>query len=142
MQTTSSGEESITGINIAPFVDVILVLLIIFMATAPLIHRRSMNVNVPKAAYSEPKATATVKVLFNEKKELFLGEEKVKPLDLGFQLATMVRADPFVHVALLADQTIPYGEVVNVLDIVRGAGVKKLALEVRSKGKAPIGNVK
>ena len=133
MQSSHSEEDSISGINIAPFVDVILVLLIIFMATAPLIQRRSISVNVPRAAHTEPKATATVKVLFNEKKEIFLGEQKLMPNELGFQLSAMVRADPYVHVALLADQTIPYGEVVGVLDVVRGAGVKKLALEVRSK---------
>ena len=133
MKSAGPEEDSISGINIAPFVDVILVLLIIFMATAPLIQRRAISVNVPKAAQAEPKATATVKVLFNEKKEVFLGEQKMAPEELGFQLSVMVRADPLVHVALLADQTIPYGEVVGILDIVRGAGVKKLALEVRSK---------
>lgn len=133
MQSSGSDDESITGINIAPFVDVILVLLIIFMATAPLIHRRSIGVNVPQAAHSEPKATETVKVILNEKRELFLGESKIETKDLEAQLTAIVHVDPLVHVALLADQSVPYGEVISVLDLVRGAGVKKLALEVRSK---------
>ena len=46
-------QESITGINIAPLVDVILVLLIIFMATAPLIQKRSLGINVPQSAHSQ-----------------------------------------------------------------------------------------
>ena len=133
MQNIDSSEESISGINIAPFVDVILVLLIIFMATAPLIQRRAIKVNVPQAANNEPKATATIRVVFNEAKELYLEEDRIVPEDLGRQLDIMVKADPLLHVALLADQTIPYGDVVGVLDIIRGAGVKKLALEVRGK---------
>ena len=136
MQSAETSEESISGINIAPFVDVILVLLIIFMATAPLIQRRAINVNVPQAANTQPKATATIRVVFNEGKELFLEEEKISPEELGSQLAIMVKADPFLHVALLADQGIPYGEVVGVLDIIRGTGVKKLALEVRAKARS------
>ena len=133
MKIAGAEEESITGINIAPLVDVILVLLIIFMATAPLIQKRALSVNVPKAAHSEPKATATLNLMINEKKEIFLGKEKVLMTDLEYQLKAMVRADPFLHVAILADQGISYGEVIEVLDIVRGAGVKKVALEVRSK---------
>ena len=133
MKNTGADEEFISGINIPPLVDVILVLLIIFMATAPLIHRRSLNVNVPKAAFSEPKATAAVKVAFDEKRDLYLEQERLDPKELRYQLAAMVRADPYLHVSLLADQSIPYGDVVGILDLVRGAGVKKLALEVRTK---------
>ncbi len=136
MQSTDGAEESISGINIAPFVDVILVLLIIFMATAPLIQRRAINVNVPQAAHTSPKATATIRVLFTDAKELLLEDDKISPEDLGKQLEVMVRADPFLHVALLSDQANTYGDVVNILDVIRGAGVKKLALEVRTKAAA------
>ena len=137
MQSADSQDDFISGINIAPFVDVILVLLIIFMATAPLIQRRAITVNVPQAANTQPKATATIKVVYNEKKELYLEEEKISPEELGTQLKIMVKADPFLHVALLADQANSYGDVVGILDIVRGSGVKKLALEVRGKTKEP-----
>lgn len=140
MANLNSEGKPITQINITPFVDVILVLLIIFMATAPLIHRRSININVPRAAHSEPKATATLKIALNEKRELFLGEERISIKKLPSQLAMMVRTDPLLHVAILADQTIPYGEVVELLDIVRGAGIKKAALEVRTKKLESSGN--
>ncbi len=137
MQSFESSQESISGINIAPFVDVILVLLIIFMATAPLIQRRAVSVNVPAAANTQPKATATIKIIYNDQKELFLEDQKISPEELASQLAVMVKSDPFLHVALLADQVNSYGDVVGILDIVRGAGVKKLALEVRAKARPP-----
>lgn len=133
MNNLSAEEESITGINITPLVDVILVLLIIFMATAPLIHRRTVNVNVPKMAHSEPKATQTLKLILNEKREILLADDKLSKEDLKLQLGVMFRADPLLHISILADQTIPYGEVMELLDIVRGVGIKKVALEVRTK---------
>lgn len=133
MKSSDSSRGIISEINIAPLVDVILVLLIIFMATAPLIHRRSINVNVPQAAHSESKATATLKVILNEKRELFLSENRVTLEELKYQMTVMLRTDPLLHVAILADQSIPYGGVVEVLDTIRGAGAKKVALEVRSK---------
>lgn len=133
MHSSDSSEESITGINIAPLVDVILVLLIIFMATAPLIQRRAIAVNVPKAAHSEAKATETLKILFSEKREVLLEDSAVTLPELQSKLQVLVAGNPRIHVALLADEVLPYGEVVEVLDSIRGAGVKKLALEVRSK---------
>ena len=135
MHAANSQEDSISGINIAPFVDVILVLLIIFMATAPLIQRRAITVNVPQAANTQPKATATIKVVYNDKKELYLEDQIISPEELDSQLKIMVKADPYLHVALLADQVNSYGDVVGILDIVRGSGVKKLALEVRGKAR-------
>lgn len=134
MKASGNQGQSITDINITPLVDVMLVLLIIFMATAPLIHRRAINVNVPKVAHNERKATETLNLVMNEKREIFLGEQKVASIDeLKSQLEMLVRADPLVHIAILADQAIPYGEVVNLLDVARGAGAKKVALEVKSK---------
>jgi len=133
MSVSDVDEGSITDLNITPLVDVILVLLIIFMATAPLINRRSINVNVPKAANAEPKATATLNLIMNDKREILLADQHVRKEDLEFQLKAIVRADPAVHIAILADQSIPYGEVVELLDMARGAGVKKVAMEVRAK---------
>ena len=136
MQNSEGIEESISGINIAPFVDVILVLLIIFMATAPLIQRRAIKVNVPQAANTQPKATATLRVVYNDAQELYLEEEKIAPEELGRQLEIMARADPLLHVALLSDQANSYGDVIGILDIIRGSGIKKLALEVRTKSRS------
>lgn len=135
MNNSAYNDESITGINIVPLVDVVLVLLIIFMATAPLIQRRALKVNVPKVAHSEPKATQTLNITINEKHEIFIAQTQLPKSELAFQLASLYKADPSLHIAVLGDQALPYGEVVELLDIVRSVGIKKVALEVASKKK-------
>ena len=136
MKLSDNSNESIVEINIAPLVDIILVLLIIFMATAPMIQSRTLNVNVPKSSQSESKATLALNVVVNAQGEILLGEHPVTIQDLTFQLAGMYRADPTLHVAVLADESLAYGRVVEVLDSVKESGVKKVALEVRNKVKS------
>ncbi|MBI4396734.1 MAG: biopolymer transporter ExbD [Elusimicrobia bacterium] len=132
--TTENGaNQIITGINVTPLVDVVLVLLIIFMATAPLIHRRALNVNVPRAAHTEPKATETLQVQYTALREVFIEKTAYRIEELGRELRGRLRLEPALHVSVSADQTIPYGDVVGLLDVIRGAGVKKVALDVRRK---------
>lgn len=132
-QESESGQP-ITGINVTPLVDVVLVLLIIFMATAPLLQRRSLNVNVPKAAHAEKtKATETLAVLFTADRQLILDKTPFTLDQAAEEFRRRLLLDASLHVSLSADETVPYGEVVGVLDVIRGAGVKKVALEVKQK---------
>ncbi|MBI4677384.1 MAG: biopolymer transporter ExbD [Elusimicrobia bacterium] len=126
-------EQSITGINVTPLVDIILVVLIIFMATAPLIQRRAIKVDVPKASHHDRSATEAVQIVMNDRRELFLGGKKLTSKELSGELSRHVAASPGVHVTLSADKALAYGEIVGLLDLVRGSGVKKIGLEVRNK---------
>ena len=128
-----NGDGAITSINVTPLVDIILVVLIIFMATAPLIQRRAMKVDVPKAANHEKTATEALNITFNEKRQIAVGAQVMTLPELKTRMANAVAAQPELHVTLAADRSIPYGEVVEVIDGVRGAGVKKIGLEVRGK---------
>jgi biopolymer transport protein ExbD len=129
----SDGDGPITAINVTPFVDIILVVLIIFMATAPIIARRAIKVDVPKAAQHERAATEAKDVVYNAKRELFIEGKRIEPDALKSLLAAGVKADPDLHVTLSADKTIAYGDIVGVLDLVRAAGVRKIGLEVERK---------
>ena len=134
MAGVSSGghdEGAITAINVTPLVDIILVVLIIFMATAPLIQRRAIKVDVPKATHHDRSATEAVQIVMNEKRETFLEGKKVDAGELSKALQRHVMASPGVHVTLSADKALAYGEIVGLLDLVRGSGVKKIGLEVR-----------
>ena len=128
-----SGEDAITGINITPLVDVVLVVLIIFMATAPMIARRAIKVEVPRVAKSDKAATEALAITLDGARRLTIGGRPVDLPELKRLLSAAVVARPDQAVSLSADKTLPYGEVAELLDAVRGSGVRKVGLEVRRK---------
>lgn len=129
----SNDDAAITAINVTPLVDIILVVLIIFMATAPMISRRALKVDVPKAAHHEKAATEALQVAFNAQREILLDGKKMAVAELAASLARRTAGEPELHVTLSADKIIPYGEVVSLLDAIRGAGVRRIGLEVQRK---------
>ncbi|MBI5631740.1 MAG: biopolymer transporter ExbD [Elusimicrobia bacterium] len=131
MSAHAAGDEGpITGINVTPLVDIILVVLIIFMATAPLIQRRALKVDVPKAAHHERAATEAVAVVYNAKREILMGGVAMSPQALAGALSRLVQSRPGAAVTLSADRALSYGDIVSLLDSIRASGVKKIGLEV------------
>ena len=130
---TGKDADAITDINITPMVDVVLVVLIIFMATAPLISRRALSVQLPKAAKAERTATETLRVELTGDKRVLLDGNTLSLTDLERELKRLVETQPAAHVALAADQALPYGEIVSLLDMIKGTGIKRIGLEVRPK---------
>ncbi len=126
-------DDAIFGINVTPLVDITLVLLIIFMATAHMIVHRSMNLNLPKVANSENVPTQSIQVLLASDKSLQLNGQKVTGQELAVNLAQMARLDPGLKVTLSADERVSWGDVAAVLDTIRGAGVTKIATEMQPK---------
>jgi biopolymer transport protein ExbD len=133
VQVSDEAEGAITGINVTPLVDVILVVLIIFMATAPIIARRAIKLELPKAALHDKMATDALNVTLDGKRELRLGGTPVTPDQLKKALALAVAANPAQPVAVSADKTLPYGEIAALLDDIRAAGIHKVGLEVARK---------
>jgi biopolymer transport protein ExbD len=133
MASTANDDSAITGINVTPLVDIILVVLIIFMATAPLIHNRAMKVDLPKAAQHERAATEALQVVYNAQREISLSGQRMTQEQLGVALRALVARSADLRVALRADRNLPYGDIVQLLDVVRGAGVHKIGLEVKPK---------
>jgi biopolymer transport protein TolR len=133
MASGANEDGPITSINVTPLVDIILVVLIIFMATAPLIHNRAMKVDLPKAAQHEKAATEALQVVCNAAHEISLSGKRVTEAQLGAELKAMVSREADLRVALRADRNLPYGDVVQILDVVRAAGVHKIGLEVKAK---------
>lgn len=125
----SDDNGQITGINVTPLVDIILVVLIIFMATAPMIQNRSMKVDLPKAVRNEKSATEAYEVTFTAARQLLFRGKPIKQDALVLELL----AAPDRAVILAADKAVPYGEVVSLLDAIRGAGVKRIGLQVASR---------
>ncbi len=133
MHATDDADGPITGINVTPLVDVVLVVLIIFMATAPMIARRAIKVDVPKVSKSDKTATEAIAVALDGKRQLTLAGKPATLDELKKLLSAAIALKPDQAVTLSADKTLPYGDIAELLDTVRSAGVKKVGLEVQRK---------
>jgi len=132
MKSLSDASGPITDINVTPLVDIILVVLIIFMATAPLIHRREIRVDVPKSTQAVRAEEKSLTISFDKAKTLRFKGSIVGRKDLARALGDLIAASPDARVILSADEVLPYGDIVGVLDLIRGAGLKRISLEVRN----------
>ena len=132
---TQDNDEPIFGINVTPLVDITLVLLIIFMATAHIIVHRSMSLNLPKVANAQTVPTQSIQILLEADKSLRLNNQPVTLQDLSVNLAQMARLDPGLKVTLSADERVSWGDVAAILDALRGAGITHIATEVQPKKK-------
>jgi biopolymer transport protein TolR len=126
----SGGRRPLAQINVTPLVDVMLVLLIIFMVTAPMMEK-GLDVNLPQVAKAADLAAQKEPLVVTVQRGggLALGDERVSGLEaLGATLQQMLRATPEREVFLKADKDVPYGRVMEVMAAVRSAGVTKLGM--------------
>jgi len=130
------GGGIISDINVTPLVDITLVLLIIFMVTARLIMNRAIpGVEAPKAASGEEVRT-TLALTIDQHRALFVNGQMVPDEQaMGAALKQAVVQNPEVQAVITADNTIPYGDFVSLIDMVRLSGIKKYALTVTEKPK-------
>lgn len=133
MQSLDEREDAFTGINVTPMVDVVLVMLIIFMAAAPMIVRRTLKIDLPKATRHEKTGAAALAVALDAAGQMTLSGKLVSAAELQQALVLAVTADAEQAVMVSADRALPYGEVATLLDDIRGAGVRKVGLEVFQK---------
>jgi biopolymer transport protein ExbD len=122
-------------INVTPFIDVMLVLLIIFMVAAPL-ATVDVPVNLPSASVEPPaRPDKPIFVTFKADRSLAVSDEVVTRADLAAALDTATGSDRTQRVLLRADQALSYGEVMELMNLLRNAGYVKVALvalEIRS----------
>lgn len=129
-QLQDSGDDEITGINVTPLVDVVLVLLIIFMVTANFIVRETMEVDLPRAANAGETVQGLLAVVMDKQGRLYLDGEQVSEGQLVAKVAETVKKDAETRAILSADQSLPYGEVMHLIDVVKGQGVSRFALNI------------
>ncbi len=115
-------------INITPLTDVMLVLLVIFMVTTPLIMKAAIDINLPKA-HAKPEAVVQqIRITLAADGRLLLDGERLTLEQLGPRLRERFTAGTDNNVTVAADERVPYGDAVRVLDIARQAGANKLIL--------------
>jgi biopolymer transport protein TolR len=115
-------------INVTPLVDVMLVLLVIFMVTAPMMQQ-GVQVNLPKANSKAmtPQDEAVV-VSVDKSGKVFINKDQVPAADLRNRLAAMFASREKKEVFLKADAGVPYGEVVRAMADIKGAGIERLGM--------------
>ncbi|MBA4175065.1 MAG: protein TolR [Leptothrix sp. (in: Bacteria)] len=128
------GRRSMNEINMVPFIDVMLVLLIIFMVTAPLIT--TGVVDLPTVGKSAQRPGSVIEVIVGTDEKLRLRVDQQEPVGVALpQLAARVRdqqrGDANVPVVISADKSVRYDNVVRVMDTLQRAGVKRVGLSVR-----------
>jgi biopolymer transport protein TolR len=134
VKKNNNGYSVLSEINVTPFVDVMLVLLVIFMITAPILYQ-GVDVNLPKVE-SKPMPAAErekrVVVTVNDRGEIYIEKEKYDLSEIKVEIRTQIlnlgREIEDEEVFIRADTSVPYGTVIEVMAEIKKAGVKKLGL--------------
>jgi biopolymer transport protein TolR len=132
MTVDSRPGRFLSEINVIPLVDVVLVLLVIFMVTAPMLHR-GMDISLPTSKSNTIKAEERLIITVQKDQKLFLGNDAIGLVDLRTKLREAKEANPEVSVYLRADQTVPYGTVVQVMDEIKEANIDKMGMVTSPK---------
>jgi biopolymer transport protein ExbD len=135
--STSQEDDEITGINVTPLVDIVLVLLIIFMVTANFIVRETVEVDLPRAAHGGETVQGLINVVMDKDAKLFFDGAEVSEQELTRRVDEAIKKDPETRAVISADQSINYGKVMRLIDLVKGQGIAKFALNIQ-KDAAPV----
>ena len=135
-----SDDGEITGINVTPLVDVMLVLLIIFMVTATYIVHQSINVNLPKADTSDANdKTKNLAFVLDAKSQLYFNGQPITLADVAARVAEEKGKAQGANLNALisADKDTPHGSVVKLIDTVRKLGINDFAINVEAGAASP-----
>lgn len=130
-------DDVIAQINIIPFVDIVLVLLIIFLLTANLIARAGIPVDLPRAASANEQVGVTINIVLTASGDLFLDGNPITSDALTSRVAQQLRVDPGLRAVIAADRAVRYEHVVEIIDALRQTGLSAFALNIERKGPKP-----
>ena len=120
-------QSSISDINVTPLVDVVLVLLIIFMVTAPVLQS-GIEVNVPKTRTVKEITEERLVISINKQQRIFLGNDPININDIKARLRQRIRDPQHQSVFIRADEEVPFGAFATVMDAVKGAGITNVSI--------------
>jgi len=116
-------------INITPFTDVVLVLLIIFMIATPFIYQSSMKVQLPQGSKSEENPRDII-IMINSQGDVFLEDTKLNLTTLRSKISAMVRGKPDAFVIINGDKDVKYNVVMQVMEVLTQSGVRNPGLGI------------
>jgi biopolymer transport protein ExbD len=130
---SGDNDEPIADINIVPFVDIILVVLIIFMVTTPFIMKPSINVNLPKAGSGEDTTPSELTISITADGKVALNGKMSDEAAITAYAKDLATRKPEVQAIISADREVTHGRVVGIIDAVKSGGVKKFAITIDKK---------
>src|SRR5258706_4587635 len=127
--TTTQGrtQSSCAEINVTPLVDVVLVLLIIFMVTAPILQS-GIDVSVPKTRTVKEITEERTVISINREQRVFLGNEAVNINQIGARLRQKIRDPEHESIYLRADENVPFGAFATVMDAIKQSGFTNVSI--------------
>ena len=130
---SDNDDEGITGINVTPLVDVTLVLLIIFMVTATYIVKETIEVELPRAAHGGETVQKTFALSITRDEKLFLNGVPIDDAGMVNAVREAKSKGEDVQAIVGADKAATHGAVTHVLDVLKGAGVTKFAIQIEKR---------
>jgi len=127
---TTRNRTVLSEINVTPFVDVMLVLLVIFMVTAPLLQQ-GVDVNLPKAKGKDLPPDERISLVIKRNRTIYMNDTPISMQEMRRKLEAISRLNP--NVFLKADKDVPYGLVVEVMGEIKEAGIEKLGMVTEPK---------
>ncbi len=125
---TNSSHDMMSEINVTPLVDVMLVLLIVFIVTAPLLIQ-AVPLALPRTGQTSPvQKTENLSLSVDREGNIFLDTRAIAVADLETTLAARVRAQPEINVLIQADEAVHFGRVAELMAIVQRAGIARLSV--------------
>ena len=126
-------DQPIAEINIVPFVDIILVVLIIFMITTPFIVKPSININLPKAASGEDTTPSQLTISIGADGTTQLNGKPATDEEISEFAKNALVTKPETQAIISADKDVSHGRVITIIDTVKSAGITKFAITIDKK---------
>ena len=130
---SDDGDDGINGINVTPLVDIMLVLLIIFMVTATYIVHESIQIELPRAAHGGETMNQTFAVMVTKEDKIFLNGNEVTDQGLVAEVQKANAENKDINAIIGGDKAASHGAVTHVMDVLKGAGVTKFAIQIEKE---------
>ena len=124
----------VADINITPFTDVVLVLLIIFMITTPMLSNNEIKINLPKAEITETSNSKNIEITVDKDGFIYVDNKQVHLAYLEDAIFKLTRNSPDKAVVIKGDKNVEYNIIIQIIDKAKKTGVTKFALAVDTKG--------
>jgi biopolymer transport protein ExbD len=128
-------DDVISGINVTPLVDVVLVLLVIFLMTAPVLYQSAIKVQLPEAKSGEQTESNLINFTLDAEGNCYFKGEKILMSEVIKKLGALTEKQKSEPVMIGADRKTPHGSVVELMDLLKGEGLTKFGLNVDQKSK-------